>query len=97
MSRDGGSVAGRDQGGGLTSAMVAERIARGEVNDTARRTSRSVLDIVRANVLTRFNAIVGTLCAVILITGPHPALSPAYFASRYRPVSPARRPRSAPI
>jgi cation-transporting P-type ATPase E len=66
---------GRDEGGGLTSAVVAERAARGEINDTARRTSRSVLDIVRADVLTRFNAIVGTLCAVILITGqPQDAL-----------------------
>jgi cation-transporting ATPase E len=62
---------GGDQGGGLTSAMVAERVARGEVNDAARRTSRSVAEIVRANVLTRFNAIIGVLCAVILITG-HP-------------------------
>ena len=61
----------RDQGSGLTSAMVAERVARGEVNDAARRTSRSVTEIVRANVLTRFNAIIGVLCAVILITG-HP-------------------------
>ena len=61
----------RDQSTGLTSAMVAERAARGEVNDAARRTSRSVTEIVRANVLTRFNAIVGVLCAVILITG-HP-------------------------
>ena len=61
----------RDQSSGLTSAMVAERAARGEVNDAARRTSRSVTEIVRANVLTRFNAIVGVLCAVILITG-HP-------------------------
>ena len=61
----------RDQGCGLTSAMVAERVARGEVNDAARRTSRSVTEIVRANVLTRFNAIIGVLCAVILITG-HP-------------------------
>ena len=56
---------------GLTSAMAAERAARGEANDAARRTSRSVRDIVRANVLTRFNAIVGGLCAVILVTG-HP-------------------------
>jgi cation-transporting ATPase E len=75
MKRDGASVVGSDQGGGLTSAMVAERAARGEVNDAARRTSRSVLEIVRANVLTRFNAIVGTLCAVILVTGqPQDAL-----------------------
>jgi cation-transporting P-type ATPase E len=64
-------MTGGDQGGGLTSAMVAERVARGEVNDAARRTSRSVTEIVRANVLTRFNAIIGVLCAVILITG-HP-------------------------
>src|SRR5215469_2020070 len=72
---EGGSVTDHDQGGGLTSAMVAERVARGEVNDAARRTSRSLLEIVRANVLTRFNAIVGTLCAVILLTGqPQDAL-----------------------
>jgi len=64
-------MTGGDLGGGLTSAMVAERAARGEVNDAARRTSRSVTEIVRANVLTRFNAIIGVLCAVILITG-HP-------------------------
>ena len=64
-------MTGGDRGGGLTSAMVAERVARGEVNDAARRTSRSVAEIVRANVLTRFNAIIGVLCAVILITG-HP-------------------------
>ena len=56
---------------GLTSAEVAQRAARGEANDTGRRTSRPVSDIVRANVLTRFNAIVGSLCAVVLVTG-HP-------------------------
>jgi cation-transporting P-type ATPase E len=60
---------------GLTSAQVAERVAGGEVNDTARRSSRPVSDIIRANVLTRFNAIVGSLCAVILVTGrPQDAL-----------------------
>jgi cation-transporting P-type ATPase E len=68
-------MTGGGQDGGLTSAMVAERVARGEVNEAARRTSRSVTEIVRANVLTRFNAIVGVLCAVILITGqPQDAL-----------------------
>jgi cation-transporting ATPase E len=56
---------------GLTSAQVAERVAAGETNDTGRRTSRPVSDIVRANVLTRFNAIVGALAAVVLVTG-HP-------------------------
>ena len=59
------------QTGGLTSSQVAQCRARGEVNDTGRRTSRPVSAIVRANVLTRFNAIVGVLCAVVLVTG-HP-------------------------
>src|SRR5215470_6351473 len=67
----GGSVETHLQHSGLTSAQVAERVAAGETNDTGRRTSRPVSDIVRANVLTRFNAIVGALAAVVLVTG-HP-------------------------
>jgi cation-transporting ATPase E len=59
------------QPSGLTSAQVAQRVAEGEANDTGRRTSRPVSDIVRANVLTRFNAIVSALAAVVLVTG-HP-------------------------
>ncbi|MGX2995377.1 HAD-IC family P-type ATPase [Streptomyces sp. JNUCC 64] len=55
---------------GLTSAQVAERVARGEVNDVPVRSSRSVTDIVRANVLTRFNAIIGVLWAVMLVVAP---------------------------
>ncbi|MGN6175999.1 MAG: HAD-IC family P-type ATPase [Streptosporangiaceae bacterium] len=55
----------------MTSAQVAQRVTNGETNDTARRTSRPVSHIVRANVLTRFNAIVGALAAVVLVTG-HP-------------------------
>ena len=58
-------------GAGLTSAQVAERVARGEVNESARRTSRPVGDIIRANVLTLFNALIGALCVVVLLTG-HP-------------------------
>jgi cation-transporting ATPase E len=54
---------------GLTGAEVAERTASGDVNLVARRTSRPAADIVRANVLTLFNAIVGTLVVVILLTG----------------------------
>ncbi|GAA1980663.1 HAD-IC family P-type ATPase [Kitasatospora viridis] len=56
--------------GGLSGAEVAERVARGEVNDVPVRSSRSVKEIVRANVLTRFNAIIGALFAVILVVGP---------------------------
>ncbi|MGW1978560.1 HAD-IC family P-type ATPase [Streptomyces sp. NPDC001889] len=55
---------------GLTSAEVAERIARGEVNDVPVRSSRSIGEIVRANVLTRFNALIGVLWAVMLVVAP---------------------------
>ncbi|MFB6889517.1 HAD-IC family P-type ATPase [Kitasatospora sp. NPDC056327] len=56
--------------GGLTAAEVAERVARGEVNDVPVRSSRSAGEIVRANVLTRFNAIIGVMFAIILVVGP---------------------------
>ncbi|GAA2805452.1 HAD-IC family P-type ATPase [Kitasatospora paracochleata] len=55
---------------GLTAAEVAERVARGEVNDVPVRSSRSAKEIVRANVFTRFNAIIGVMFAIILVVGP---------------------------
>ncbi|WP_328561125.1 HAD-IC family P-type ATPase [Streptomyces coelicoflavus] len=55
---------------GLTAAQVAERIARGRVNDVPVRSSRSLADIVRANVFTRFNAIIGVLWVIMLIVAP---------------------------
>ncbi|MEU8616492.1 HAD-IC family P-type ATPase [Streptomyces sp. NPDC048623] len=55
---------------GLTAAEVAERIARGEVNDVPVRSSRSTTDIVRGNVFTRFNAIIGVLWVVMLFVAP---------------------------
>ncbi|WP_372408913.1 HAD-IC family P-type ATPase [Streptomyces luteireticuli] len=55
---------------GLTAAEVAERVTRGEVNDVPVRSSRSTAEIVRANVLTRFNAIIGVLFLIILVVGP---------------------------
>ncbi|MCZ4118634.1 HAD-IC family P-type ATPase [Streptomyces sp. H39-S7] len=55
---------------GLTSGEVAERVARGEVNDVPVRSSRSTTEIVKANVFTRFNAIIGVLFLVILVVGP---------------------------
>ena len=54
---------------GLTDAEVAERVAEGKTNDVPNRASRSVGDIVRANVLTRINAILGVLFAIVLATG----------------------------
>ncbi|MFD5085069.1 HAD-IC family P-type ATPase [Kitasatospora sp. NPDC058406] len=56
--------------GGLTADEVAERVARGEVNDVPVRSSRSAKEIVRANVFTRFNAIIGVMFGIILIVGP---------------------------
>ncbi|MEU8775036.1 cation-translocating P-type ATPase [Streptomyces sp. NPDC048606] len=56
--------------GGLSTAEVAERVARGEVNDVPVRSSRSTADIVRGNVFTRFNAIIGVLWVIMLIVAP---------------------------
>ncbi|MEU3504591.1 cation-translocating P-type ATPase [Streptomyces hundungensis] len=56
--------------GGLTAAEVAERVARGEVNDVPVRSSRSTAEIVRGNVFTRFNAIIGVLWAIMLVVAP---------------------------
>ncbi len=54
---------------GLTSAEVAQRVADGRINDVPRRATRSVADIVRANVFTRINAILAVLFAIVLATG----------------------------
>src|SRR5258708_509118 len=60
---------------GLTGAQVAERRSRGLTNAGGEHTSRSVAEILRANVLTRFNFILGVLLAVILVVGqPQDAL-----------------------
>ncbi|MFH9549312.1 HAD-IC family P-type ATPase [Streptomyces sp. NPDC017435] len=55
---------------GLTAAEVADRVARGQVNDVPVRSSRSVGEIVRANVFTRFNAIIGVLWLIMLVVAP---------------------------
>ncbi|MFI6936725.1 HAD-IC family P-type ATPase [Streptomyces sp. NPDC050287] len=55
---------------GLTAAEVAERVARGQVNDVPVRSSRSLPEIVRANVFTRFNAIIGVLWLIMLAVAP---------------------------
>ena len=54
---------------GLTDAEVAQRVAEGKVNDVPCRATRSVADIVRANVFTPINAILGVLFAIVLATG----------------------------
>jgi cation-transporting P-type ATPase E len=55
---------------GLGEADVAARIRRGDVNTAQTRTSRSVREIMRANLFTRFNALLGGLLVVMLVVGP---------------------------
>ncbi|MCX6481486.1 MAG: HAD-IC family P-type ATPase, partial [Mycobacterium sp.] len=54
---------------GLSDAEVAARVADGKTNDVPSRASRSVSDIIKANVFTRINAILGVLFAIVLATG----------------------------
>jgi cation-transporting ATPase E len=58
-----------DPAWGLDDAAVAERIARGETNAYQEPASRSLQAIVRANVLTWFNGLLGSLCIVTLALG----------------------------
>jgi cation-transporting ATPase E len=57
---------------GLTSAEVAERVAAGDVNVAEARGSRSVVDILRSNLLTRFNAIMSVMLVIVLVFGHLP-------------------------
>lgn len=54
---------------GLTAAEVKQRIAAGQVNVVHDHTSRSVGEIVRANVFTLFNGLLAVLFVAIMITG----------------------------
>ena len=54
---------------GLTSAEVHHRQLIGLTNDLDTKTSRSLAHILRTNVFTRFNAILGALFVAIVITG----------------------------
>ncbi|MBI3343788.1 MAG: HAD-IC family P-type ATPase [Gammaproteobacteria bacterium] len=55
---------------GLSDAEVQARRERGEANRVLEPVSRAGWEIVRANVLTRFNALLGSLFVVILAVGP---------------------------
>ncbi|WP_029112974.1 cation-translocating P-type ATPase [Mycobacterium sp. URHB0044] len=54
---------------GLSDAEVAQRVAEGKTNDVPARAARSASEIVRANVFTRINAILGVLLIIVLTTG----------------------------
>src|SRR3954447_4740984 len=59
-----------DPARGLSAADVAERVEKGEVNRAPAAPTRTVSQIVRANVFTRFNALLGAMLVLILIVGP---------------------------
>lgn len=54
---------------GLTSKEVVQRIESGQSNAVKTSSSRSVQDIVRANVFTLFNGIICAAMVLVLITG----------------------------
>ena len=54
---------------GLSEADVAQRVAEGKTNDIPTRAARSVSEIIRGNVFTRINAILGVLLIIVLSTG----------------------------
>ncbi|NND04729.1 MAG: HAD-IC family P-type ATPase [Acidimicrobiia bacterium] len=57
---------------GLTTDQVRERVGRGEVNHVELEHSRSTAEIIRANVVTRFNILLGALLVVILVAVREP-------------------------
>ena len=60
---------------GLSGEEVAQRVAAGQVNRSSERTSRTLGNILAANLFTRFNFILGTLLVAILAVGqPRDAL-----------------------
>ncbi|GIG61177.1 magnesium-transporting ATPase [Longispora fulva] len=54
---------------GLTRTQVAERVARGQVNVASRDHNRSLAQVIRANVFTRFNAIIAPMVLLVLVFG----------------------------
>jgi cation-transporting P-type ATPase E len=64
------SIPGFEAFDGLTAQEAATRQRNGESNRPSVRTDRTVFDIVRANLFTRFNAILGALLLIIIALGP---------------------------
>lgn len=54
---------------GLSSVEVAQRISRGQTNVVDDAASRSLWDIIRGNLFTLFNAMLGTALAIVLLVG----------------------------
>lgn len=56
--------------GGLSEPEARRRAVSGLANTVPEANSRSVRDILKANLLTRFNALLGSMLLVILVVGP---------------------------
>jgi len=56
---------------GLSSDDVARRISDGRTNDVPNPTSRTISQIIKANVFTPFNLLLGILLAIILAVGEY--------------------------
>ena len=54
---------------GLSAVQVAERVSAGRTNEYRERTSRSAAQILRANVFTIFNGILGVALVLVLALG----------------------------
>jgi len=54
---------------GLTAAQVTQRVTDGRTNDVPDAPVRTTTEIIRANVLTPVNAIIGSLLVLILVAG----------------------------
>ena len=55
---------------GLSDADVAQRIAAGAVNEVPTGPTRTVQEIIKANVVTLFNILLGVMLVVVLIVAP---------------------------
>ena len=73
MTRDEGSAAVSGADGnvirGLTDAEVADRKARGLINEEVSSSTRTIKEIVKENVLTYFNLIFAVLAVLLIVVG----------------------------
>ena len=63
------AVARTDAATGLTVAQVAERVARGQTNSVPAAPTRTVGQIIAANVFAPINLVVGILAALVIVAG----------------------------
>ena len=64
------AIPGSESLRGLSAAEVSQRKSAGETNRDSGHSDRTFGQIIKANVFTRFNGILGVLLVVILSLGP---------------------------